>query len=207
MHISLYENHSMVPFTLAAVALLGSPGPGIAALLVAGRTLDRRGALVFYAGLQAGLALAAGLSATGLAALLYAAPFLRLVLLVAATVYLLWLAWGVARAVPGSGGAAEGLESGALSARGGFLLGVTNPKAYLAFASLMGSFTLLAPGGGWTDAAAKWGLCVAVILVVDAAWLAVGVALGRIPLSPPAERRMNLAMGGAIAAAAGLAWI
>ena len=181
---------SVVLFVLAATALLGSPGPGIAALLVAGRSLGLAQGLRLYVGLQAGLALAAGLSAAGLASLL------------AAVIYLVWLAWRVSSAPVGEG--TIGGESGArLTFAGGFLLGAANPKAYLAFVSLYGAFTVTSAGAR-TDAFAKWGLCVLVMVVVDLAWLALGVLLGRVRLGARGERAMNLAMGAAILLAAGL---
>ena len=194
---------SAVLFVLAALALLGSPGPGIAALLVAGRALGFVGGLRLYAGMQVGLALAAGLSAMGLASLLAAAPALRLALTVISVAYLAWLAWSVATAPVEDG--TIGAESQArLTAVGGFVLGAANPKAYLAFASLFGAFAV-APGGGTADAVAKWLLCVAVMVLVDLAWLVLGAVLGRIRLGAGGQRAMNLAMGGAILAAAGLA--
>ena len=46
-------------FLLSAVALLGSPGPGIAALVAVGRADGLQGGLRFYGGMQIGLAAAA----------------------------------------------------------------------------------------------------------------------------------------------------
>jgi len=191
-----------VLFVLAATALLGSPGPGIAALIVAGRTLGLAGGFRLYAGMQVGLALAAGLSAVGLASLLAAAPMLRLILTIVSVAYLAWLAWSVATAPPE--GEVGGGTSASLTFMGGFVLGVANPKAYLAFVSLFGAFVVASPR--W-DAALKWALCVLVMVVVDIAWLALGVLLGRVKLGAKGQRAMNLAMGGAILAAAGLALV
>jgi threonine/homoserine/homoserine lactone efflux protein len=53
-------------FVVAAVVLLGSPGPAVAALVAIGRGEGFSRGLRFYAGLQIGLALAAAASATGL---------------------------------------------------------------------------------------------------------------------------------------------
>ena len=58
----------------SAIALLGSPGPGIAALLAVGR-VEGWGAWRFYAGLQLGLAMAFGATALGLLTLVEAVPF------------------------------------------------------------------------------------------------------------------------------------
>jgi len=51
----------------------------------------------------------------------------------------------------------------------------------------------------------KVAICIAVILVVDLAWLGFGVAVGRTRLNPLAERATNMAMGGTILIAAGFA--
>ncbi len=63
------------------------------------------------------------------------------------------------------------------------------------FVLLFGAFVAATPG--W-DATAKWALCVLVMVVVDLAWLALGVLLGRVRLGAKGQRAMNLAMGGAI---------
>ncbi|GJG85964.1 hypothetical protein tb265_11450 [Gemmatimonadetes bacterium T265] len=90
------------------------------------------------------------------------------------------------------------------SARAGLVLGAANPKAYLACASLFASFRLL--GGGAADARAdallKWGLCVAVAVTVDLAWLGAGAALGRVALSARGERALNVVLGATVGAAA-----
>jgi threonine/homoserine/homoserine lactone efflux protein len=87
---------------------------------------------------------------------------------------------------------------------GGFVLGTTNPKAYLAFASLMASTTLVSTGTR-ADAALKWLLIVGVILVVDLVWVLIGAALHRVSLPPRAERAMNIAFAAAILVAAAAA--
>ena len=191
----------IVAYTVAAVALLGSPGPGIAALVAIGRRRGMRRSLGFFAALQAGLAIAAGLSALGIGALIAAAPGLVAALTAASVAYLLWLAWSTASA-PLRADAEAQEDSAAWSPWGGFLLGIANPKAYLAFASLMGSFVLAAPRFGPADTVAKWLVCILVIFAVDIAWLWAGAGIGRLSFSPRGERAMNLAMGGAIAAAA-----
>jgi threonine/homoserine/homoserine lactone efflux protein len=182
-------------FVLAAVALLGSPGPGIAALVAVGRSGGWRAGLRFYGGLQIGLALAAAACAAGLAATLLAVPQAGLALGCVAAAYLLYLAARIALAPVGR--AASGAP-GAASAAGGFLLGVSNPKAYVAFVSLLAMRPIA--GGGAVDATAKWAVIVAVILTVDFAWLWLGGVIGAARMSPRAERALNLAMAAALAA-------
>ncbi|MEM9477426.1 MAG: hypothetical protein AAGA71_19210 [Pseudomonadota bacterium] len=61
-------------FLVAATALLGSPGPAIAALLAVGRIDGWSGGIRFYLGLQLGLGTAALITALGLFTLLSAVP-------------------------------------------------------------------------------------------------------------------------------------
>jgi threonine/homoserine/homoserine lactone efflux protein len=83
--------------------------------------------------MQAGLALAALLSATGLAAVIAAVPSLHFALTLASASYLLWLAWSIATSAP-SGSIRSAERGRGLSLAGGFTLGAANPKVYLAFA-------------------------------------------------------------------------
>ncbi|MFV3130414.1 LysE family translocator [Niveispirillum sp. KHB5.9] len=195
------ETGSILGFVLASVALLGSPGPAIAALVAVGRSCGAGHAVRYFLALQVGLALAAGFSVLGLVALLQAFPPLRLVMLVVSIAYLLALAWSIATARPSGGVGAAGNGEGAWRLWGGFVLGIANPKAYLAFASLFGSFVLLDPAQGLGDGGLKWALVVLVMVAVDAAWLLAGRALGRVRMSPRAERALNMGMGAAILAA------
>lgn len=189
-----------VLFVVAAASLLGSPGPGIAALVALGRRRGWRGSLRFYLGLQLGLALALGLCAAGLLGLLRALPGAHLLLTVAGVGYLLWLAWRIAAAPVGQAGAQD--AGAASSARAGFALGVANPKAWLAFAALLALPALSAPAAA--DLAVKCALCMGVIVIVDALWLGLGAAIGGVRMSARGERLFNLAMGSAVAASAAM---
>jgi len=186
-------------FSLAAVVLLGSPGPGIAALVAVGKAEGFARGLRFYGGLQVGLAVAAAVSAAGLFSAIQALPYAVTAMMVAATAYLLYLAWRIATAPVGAGGPAAATV--AATSAGGFLLGVTNPKAYIAFASLMASASLVRSDSS-ADAALKWLLCVVVMIVVDILWLWLGAAIERAKPRPSTERAINLAMAATIAGTA-----
>jgi len=194
-------------FILAAIGLLGSPGPAIAALLAVGKTHGFAGGLRFYSGLQIGLATAAAISAAGFVSLIVAVPATRIVMVVVATAYLLYLAYKIATAPVG----ADPAEAEAMTPKGGFVLagaivGITNPKAYVAFASLMAPVTLIA-STAFGDGLLKWVLVVLVMIVVDLLWLLAGVALGRASLPPTIERGLNYILAAMIVAAAGLAFL
>ena len=191
-------------FLTAAVGLLGSPGPAIAALVAVGRNRGLVGGLPYFLGLQLGLATAAGITAAGLFSLLAALPSALRVMTIAATVYLLYLAYKIAFSAVGE--TAQASNAAHASPAAGFLLGMTNPKAYLAFASLLASYTLI-NGNAQQDAFTKWLLLVSVMIVVDIVWLYVGVFLGGLILSPRSERALNVTLGLTVLIAAGLAFV
>src|SRR5882757_7292100 len=108
-------------FLTAAVLLLGSPGPGIAALVSIGRAEGFARGLRFFAGLLTGLAITAALSAAGLVSLIQSIPAAAKVLAIAATAYLAWLAFKIATAPVAE---ADGPKPAASTALGGLLLGL-----------------------------------------------------------------------------------
>jgi threonine/homoserine/homoserine lactone efflux protein len=191
-----YELSSLAAelFLLSAFALLGSPGPGIAALLVIGRLRGFAGGLRFFAGLQVGLALAAAISSSGLLSITGSLPGVTQLLTLAASIYLGILAWSIATSPVGDAISTENVAS---TFSAGLLLGISNPKAYLAFITLFASQTLIVSSGR-ADAMLKWMLTVAVIFVVDIAWLYVGERLGRVSLSARSERITNVVLGAVI---------
>ncbi|MFS8051147.1 LysE family translocator [Rhizobium sp. BR 314] len=187
-------------FSLASVVLLGSPGPAIAALIAVGKERGFFQGLRFYAGLQLGLATAAGASAAGLFSAFAAIPGATKTMMFIATAYLLYLSYKIAFAPVGASEAEAG-SSFASTVGGGMLLGVTNPKAYIAFASLMASYAI-ARLDTVADMSIKWIICVVVMIVADLAWLWAGVVLGRADLKPTTERTINALMGCTILATA-----
>jgi threonine/homoserine/homoserine lactone efflux protein len=184
-------------FMASAVALLGSPGPGIAALLAVGR-VEGWGGLRYYAGLQVGLAIAFGATAVGLWSLLEAVPFAARVMTLVAVGYLVYLAYQIAMEPVGSTLQSAQARSSLMS---GFVLGIANPKAYVACASLLASQTLV-EHDPQVDVLLKWFLCVIVAIVVDLAWLFVGVRLQRAALRPLTERILNFTLAATILLAA-----
>ena len=180
-------------FIASATALLGSPGPGIAALLVVGR-MDGWGALRFYGGLQLGLALAFAATAVGLLSLLNAVPLAGRIMTLVSAGYLIYLAYKTATGPVGSTMQSAQARSSPMS---GFVLGIANPKAYTACATLLASQTLV-EHDHQGDILLKWSLCVIVAIVVDLAWLFVGVKLQRVALRPLTERLLNFTLAATI---------
>ncbi|EJN04584.1 LysE family transporter [Phyllobacterium sp. YR531] len=191
-------------FVLAAIALLGSPGPGIAALVAVGREKGFAQGMKFYTGLQIGLALAAGISAVGLLFMVQPLEGLMTAMMVLATAYLVYLAYAIATAPVGENGkAASRLGTGATS---GLMLGITNPKAYIAFVSLMAAYPIVR-SNSYADLTFKLLACIIVMIVVDILWLGLGAALHRARLQPKSERALNIVMGATILITAALSFL
>ena len=193
-------------FSVAALVLLGSPGPAIAALVAVGRNQGFARGLGFYGGLQIGLAVAAGISAAGLFSLLQAFPIVTLAMTIVATLYLVYLSYKIATAPVGVEMQATEKTDFTSTPLGGFLLGITNPKAYVAFVSLMASYSIVRTNT-FADSTLKWLLCVIVMIVVDIIWLWLGVVIQKANMKPKAERILNIAMGLTILATAVLAFV
>lgn len=125
-----------------------------------------------------------------------------LVMTVAATLYLVWLSWKIASAPVGADLSAARRQASPTIAG---VLGLTNPKAYIAFASLFAAYRLSQDGA--LDMQAKWALCVLVMIVVDIFWLWLGVVLGKVQMEPSSERVLNICFGLVILATAILSLI
>ena len=197
------ENSAVISFVLAATALLGSPGPGIISLVAITRAEGSRQGLRFYLGLQVGLATAAAASAVGLMTMLAAFPSVLKTLNVIATMYLLYLAVRIATAPTGTRFDERRTRAPVAS---GLLLGITNPKAYLAFVSLLASRSLSANNPSH-DALLKLALLVAVIMIVDIIWLMIGAALSQARLNRAMELMMNVGFALMIVATAIVGWL
>ena len=175
---------------------MGSPGPATISLTAAGSAYGLRRSLGYLAGIVVGSTLVLLAVATGITAALLAVPGLRLVLIVISAAYILWLAWKVATA-PAVG---TGTATASPSFAGGALLGVANPKAWVAIAAVFASARLA--GSAATDAAAKVAVLSAMIVFINTAWLVAGASL------PPflrESRVVNVALATALVAAAALA--
>lgn len=183
-------------FLLAALVLLGSPGPAIAALVAIGQGQGLKRGLRFFGGLQIGLALAAAFSAVGLFSVLQAFPSVLTAMTTMATGYLVYVGYKIASAPVRRSSELErgGPDATPLS---GFILGLSNPKAYMAFVTLMASSSIVESDAS-VDAGLKWLLCVIVMISVDLVWLWIGASLRQANFGPPTERALNVAMGASI---------
>ena len=142
----------------------------------------------YLAGIIAGTTAVLLAVATGITAALLALPAVRPVLLAAGAAYIVWLAYHIATAPPL---AADGSRSDAPGLVGGTLLGVANPKAWIAIAAVFASARLA--DGAAVDAAAKVAVLAVMIVAINTTWLAAGrvacAATPRRPARPFRQRR------------------
>ncbi|WP_397458599.1 LysE family translocator [Pseudomonas asplenii] len=178
-------DQAILTFTVAAIALLASPGPATLALAASGAVHGVRRSLLFFTGIILGLIVAITLVDAGLYIALHGIPWLSTVLMGACSLYILYLAYGIATAEPLNDRPA--VSTPGLAA--GFMLSLTNIKAYAAFTALLGSFTLGLPLP-W-EAVAKASICLLVCTVFDVLWLFAGSQLRSLFNHPIWSRALN----------------
>ncbi|MFL1560175.1 LysE family translocator [Pseudomonas sp. O64] len=194
--LSMYQ--ATFTFTVAAIALLASPGPATLALAASGAAYGMKRSMRFFLGITLGLVIAMAWVATGLYVVLHSFPVLATALAVISIVYIFWLAYRIGTAPP-----INDEQSVITPGWGaGFVLGAANIKAYAAFAALLGSFTLGATPA-W-EQAVKAFICLLVCVVFDFLWLFAGSKMRRLFIHPTWSRRLNVSF--AILMVATVAW-
>lgn len=113
---------------LFVVAAAVTPGPNNLLLFASGLHVGVRRTLPFMLGVSAGFATMLVLTGLGLGAVIRTVPWLERAMLVAGSVYLLWFAWKLGRAVPEFEAAATPRRLGFWH---GFFLQAVNPKAWM----------------------------------------------------------------------------
>ncbi len=174
---------------LAALPLMGSPGPATLSLAGIGTAYGFGRGVPYLAGILIGTTGVLLLIATGVTALILAEPALVRVLAAVAAAYILYLAVKIATA-PVTGRASPLQTAPRFLA--GLALAITNPKAYAAIGAVYSGRTLVADAP-LSDAAAKVAALTALILVINPAWLALGALFARILAHPTLGRIANIA--------------
>jgi threonine/homoserine/homoserine lactone efflux protein len=191
---------SVGPLLLVALAIMGSPGPATISLVTAGSVYGVRRSLRYLAGVVAGSTIVLVAVSTGITAALLAVPVLGTVLVWVSAVYIMWLAYRIATARPLSEPAAA---SKAFSFAGGALLGVANPKAWVAMAAVFASARLA--DTATADATAKVAVLTAMIVVICSTWLVAGTSIAPLLRDPRRARLVNVALAVAVVGATALA--
>lgn len=190
---------SVLPLLVTSLAIMGSPGPATISLTAAGSAFGVRRSLPYLSGIILGTAVVLAAVATGITAVLLAVPAMRAALIGISIVYILWLAYHVASAPP----LARAERTAAPTLSGGLVLGVANPKAWVAIAAVFASGRL--SDSASVDAVAKVGLLTGMIVVVNAAWLLAGASLSPLLSDPRKARVVNVALAAALVGASAIA--
>lgn len=194
---------NLLGFLLAAFALAGSPGPNTLSLAATGAAFGPRRSLGFMIGLLLGMVLVMAITATGMMSLFLALPGVKSAAILLAFTYFAYLAFRIASAPPLREGAGE-LHAPSFSLGVGQSL--VNPKAYAAMAALFSGFSLIRDEPG-IDIAAKTGLLVGVLAIVNVLWLWSGALLTRYFRDPRLNRAINLAFAVLLIASVAIAFV
>ncbi len=174
---------------LAALALMGSPGPATLSLAAIGAAYGRQGGLRYLGGIIAGTFCVLLVVASGVTGLVMTDPILATAIAVAAAAYILYLAVRIATAPPLT---LRGGEVKPPALAGGFALAIANPKAFAAIGAVYAGHQLV-PDDPLLDAAVKIVALTIVIVTVNMAWLVFGAMISRVLTNPPAARAANIA--------------
>jgi threonine/homoserine/homoserine lactone efflux protein len=190
---------SVGPLLLTSLAIMGSPGPATISLVAASSAYGVLRSLRYLVGIIVGTTIVLLAVAAGITAALLAVPGTGAILIAISVIYILWLAYHIATAAPLS----QSLASKPPSLPGGALLGVANPKAWVAIAAVFASARLAA--AATTDAAAKIAVLIVMIIVINATWLVAGKSLAPLLRDPRRARMVNLSLAVTLIAATALA--
>jgi len=179
---------------------MGSPGPATISLVAAGSAYGVRRSLHYLVGVIVGSTIVLVAVATGITAALLAVPAIGSVLLWISLAYIVWLAYRIATAPALSEPAAR---TGAFSLTGGALLGVANPKAWVATATVFASTHLA--GTATADAAAKVAVLIAMIVAICTAWLVGGRSIAPLLRDSGRARFVNAALAVSLVCATAIA--
>ena len=182
----------------AGFALAGSPGPNTMSLAAAGAAYGARRSVGFMIGLALGMLAVMVVVASGVVGMLLTVPGVAPIAAIAAVLYFVYLAWRIATAPPLSD-RTEARPPPSLLA--GLALSLANPKGYAAMLALF-SGHIVVKDRLIADAGLKIAVTMAIILLVNIAWLLVGAGLARHLRSPRASRILNLAFAALLLASA-----
>jgi threonine/homoserine/homoserine lactone efflux protein len=171
-----FSGDPLLALVLASAIVMGSPGPATISVTAIGAAFGLRRSLMYLGGIIVGTIAVLLVVAFGVVAVLLTLPRVAAVLMAASAAYMIYLAWRIATAPPL---ARNGPRTPAPSFAGGLLLGVANPKAYVAIGAVFAG-TTLAAGNPTLDAALKTAVLGVMIAVIHAGWLLAGTAFSQI---------------------------
>jgi threonine/homoserine/homoserine lactone efflux protein len=195
------SGHPLLALVLASAIVMGSPGPATISVTAIGAAFGLRRSLLYLGGIILGTIAVLLAVAFGVVAILLSLPHIAPVLVAASAAYIIYLAYRIGTAPPLS---RHGARTPAPSFAGGFLLGVANPKAWVAIGAVFAGSTLAA-GNPTLDAALKTAVLAVMIVVIHLGWLLAGTSFSRVLYDPVKSRIVNVVFAAALVATVGLA--
>ncbi len=172
----------------ATALLLGSPGPAPMALAAVGAGYPLRQGVAFLGGILCGLVWVMLFAALLLNGLLSIHQNLQLLMQFVAALYIIWLAYNIAKAPINPQSADSDIAPGFWQ---GFIFNLLNPKAYASFVALFSSFLL--PVERPLAALFLTAICCFVVtILVDGAWLFAGRLLRGMFSKPKQGRYLRI---------------
>ena len=163
----------LLGFGLTAFVIIAIPGPSVVFVVARALSYGRSVALLSVVGNTAGLAVAMVLVAVGLGTVVAESVLVFSVVKLAGAAYLLWL--GV-QALRHRRGVRVGEvvrrtpPAGLVAARQGFVVGVSNPKAFVMFAAVLPQFVDRDGGAVPVQMLVLGSIAVVIGLVCDSCW-------------------------------------
>lgn len=186
-----------VSLVASALIVMGSPGPATVGAAATATAFGLRRSLPYLFGSMAGTAVALVVVAAGLASVLLAQPRLGPVLLGLSIGYLVWLAWKIATAPPPStDGPRDGTPPTWLH---GLMLGVANPKAYAALATLFAS-RRLGLSSMALESTVKTLVLLGMVVIIHLGWAGLGASLATTLRRPRVARAVNVVLAAVLLA-------
>ena len=191
---------------LAALPLMGSPGPATLSLASLGAAFGFSGSLFYLLGIITGTGLVLLLVATGATTILTISPLMLKILQTIAGAYIFYLAWKIATAPTSSGstGSEDATPPLLPTFWAGLGLAVANPKAFAAIGAVYGGHVLF-PSDTGLDALVKILLLIGVIILVNTVWLAFGASFSGLFKRPKSARAINIVFAAMLVASVVLA--
>ena len=194
---------ALLSLLLGSLVVMGSPGPSTISATAVGAAFGFRRSLPYCLGLILGTTAVLIAVACGIVSLLLSVPQLAHLLILGSALYMVYLALKIATAPPLS---EMRLDTAAPSFVGGFLLAVSNPKAFLAIAAVFASSSL-GFQSRLIEAALTIAVLAAMIVAIHVFWLMAGVSFSRLLRHPVSSRIVNISLAAILVVTAGLALI
>nr|WP_314425235.1 LysE family translocator [uncultured Erwinia sp.] len=199
MELSLFL--SMLGFLWVAAI---TPGPNNMLLTASGANFGFWRSLALMVGIMLGMQIMLLMVAFGIGGLILLYPSLHLLMKIAGSLYLLWLAWKIGTAKYEKLETGDGPASPMPFWQGG-LLQLINPKAWLMVLGAVASFSLA--GEAYSGSIVAISIALAIVnLASGVIWLGFGTLIGRILRSRRAWTIFNVFMGLLTAACVLLIW-